>query len=75
MRAEADPQAGARSEAENGLKNDVGTIAMARTRDPHSATAQFFINVDDNAFLNWGTRAATATATRCSARWCRAWTW
>ena len=37
-----------------GLKNDVGTIAMARTSDPHSATAQFFINVNDNAFLNWG---------------------
>jgi peptidyl-prolyl cis-trans isomerase A (cyclophilin A)/peptidyl-prolyl cis-trans isomerase B (cyclophilin B) len=37
-----------------GLKNDLGTLAMARTRDPHSATAQFFINVADNAFLNWG---------------------
>jgi len=37
-----------------GLKNDTGTIAMARTRDPHSATAQFYINVADNAFLNWG---------------------
>ncbi len=37
-----------------GLKNDVGTIAMARTSDPNSATAQFFINVNDNAFLNWG---------------------
>ena len=37
-----------------GLKNDVGTIAMARTSDPNSATAQFFINVADNAFLNWG---------------------
>jgi cyclophilin family peptidyl-prolyl cis-trans isomerase len=37
-----------------GLKNDVGTIAMARTADPNSATAQFFINVNDNAFLNWG---------------------
>lgn len=37
-----------------GLKNDLGTIAMARTSDPHSATAQFFINVNDNAFLNWG---------------------
>jgi len=40
------------NEANNGLKNDVGTIAMARTSDPHSATAQFFINVADNAFLN-----------------------
>ena len=37
-----------------GLKNEVGTIAMARTADPDSATAQFFINVNDNAFLNWG---------------------
>ena len=47
-----------RNEAEQGvkagLKNDVGTIAMARTADPHSATAQFFINVSDNGFLNWG---------------------
>ncbi len=39
-------------EADNGLKNEVGTIAMARTMDPHSATAQFFINVKDNGFLN-----------------------
>jgi peptidyl-prolyl cis-trans isomerase A (cyclophilin A)/peptidyl-prolyl cis-trans isomerase B (cyclophilin B) len=37
-----------------GLKNEVGTLAMARTADPNSATAQFFINVGDNAFLNWG---------------------
>ena len=40
------------NEAANGLKNDKYTIAMARTGDPHSATAQFFINVVDNAFLN-----------------------
>lgn len=40
------------NEAANGLKNDQYTIAMARTGDPHSATAQFFINVVDNAFLN-----------------------
>ncbi|MEK9919512.1 MAG: peptidylprolyl isomerase [Luminiphilus sp.] len=40
------------NEANNGLKNDRGTIAMARTQDPHSATAQFFINVQDNDFLN-----------------------
>ena len=39
-------------EASNGLKNDLGTIAMARTSDPNSATAQFFINVKDNAMLN-----------------------
>ncbi len=40
------------NEANNGLKNDRGTIAMARTSDPHSATSQFFINVNDNGFLN-----------------------
>lgn len=40
------------SEADNGLTNDTGTVAMARTMDPHSATAQFFINVNDNHFLN-----------------------
>ncbi len=41
-----------RNEADNGLSNDRGTIAMARTGDPHSATAQFFINVTDNDFLD-----------------------
>jgi peptidyl-prolyl cis-trans isomerase B (cyclophilin B) len=41
-----------RNEADNGLKNTIGTVAMARTADPHSATAQFFINVSDNDFLN-----------------------
>ncbi|MCE4059017.1 MULTISPECIES: peptidylprolyl isomerase [Pandoraea] len=40
------------NEANNGLKNDKYTLAMARTNDPHSATAQFFINVNDNDFLN-----------------------
>ena len=40
------------NEANNGLKNDVYTVAMARTSDPHSATAQFFINVTNNGFLN-----------------------
>jgi peptidyl-prolyl cis-trans isomerase B (cyclophilin B) len=40
------------NEANNGLKNQRGTIAMARTQDPHSATAQFFINVTDNGFLD-----------------------
>ena len=40
------------NEANNGLPNDRGTIAMARTMDPHSATSQFFINHKDNAFLN-----------------------
>ncbi len=45
----ADP---VKNEADNGLSNDNGTIAMARTNDPHSATAQFFINHGDNTFLN-----------------------
>ena len=40
------------NEANNGLKNNMYTVAMARTSDPHSATAQFFINVADNGFLN-----------------------
>jgi len=42
-----------RNEADNGLKNRTGTIAMARTSAPHSATAQFFINVSDNGFLDY----------------------
>lgn len=41
-----------KNEANNGLSNKVGTIAMARTMDPHSASAQFFINVKDNTFLD-----------------------
>src|SRR5258705_13230096 len=40
-------------ESKNGLKNDVGWLAMARTSDPNSATAQFFINVNNNGFLNY----------------------
>ncbi len=47
-----------RNEAANGLKNTVYTVSMARTSDPQSASAQFFINVNDNAFLNY--RSATA---------------
>lgn len=42
-----------KNEAANNLKNQIGTIAMARTSDPHSATAQFFINVADNDFLDY----------------------
>ena len=45
-------RAAVENEADNGLKNDRGTIAMARTSDPHSATAQFFINIFDNNSLN-----------------------
>jgi peptidyl-prolyl cis-trans isomerase A (cyclophilin A) len=40
-------------ESKNGLKNEVGTLAMARTSDPNSATAQFFININNNGFLNY----------------------
>jgi peptidyl-prolyl cis-trans isomerase B (cyclophilin B) len=47
-----------KNEADNGLKNERYTLAMARTSDPHSATAQFFINVADNEFLNF--KAPTA---------------
>jgi len=43
-----------KNEADNGLKNAMYTIAMARTSNPNSATAQFFINVNDNTPLNWG---------------------
>jgi len=56
MTAEMDEKATrapVRNEADNGLKNDRGTISMARTPDPNSATAQFFINAKDNTFLNF----------------------
>ncbi|MBE0536817.1 MAG: peptidyl-prolyl cis-trans isomerase [Phycisphaerae bacterium] len=46
-------RAAIKNEASNGLKNDRGTLAMARTNDPDSATAQFFINLKDNDFLNY----------------------
>nr|WP_130412960.1 peptidylprolyl isomerase [Fluviicoccus keumensis] len=49
-------QAPIENEADNGLKNDEGTIAMARTQDPHSASAQFFINVKRNDFLNFSSK-------------------
>jgi cyclophilin family peptidyl-prolyl cis-trans isomerase len=45
-----------KNEADNGLKNERGTLAMARTSDIHSATSQFFVNVADNAFLDHGGR-------------------
>lgn len=41
-----------KNEANNGVSNEIGTVAMARTMDPHSASAQFFINVSNNTFLN-----------------------
>ncbi len=49
---EKETKAPVSNEADNGVKNDRGTLAMARTMDPHSATAQFFINLVDNDFLN-----------------------
>lgn len=50
--SQKDGNAPIENEADNGLTNDNYTVAMARTMDPHSATAQFFINVKDNDFLN-----------------------
>ena len=47
-----------KNEAYNGLKNERGAIAMARTQDPHSASSQFFINTVDNAFLNYKSQTA-----------------
>ncbi|WP_260261205.1 peptidylprolyl isomerase [Vibrio intestinalis] len=52
----ADTYAPIKNEANNGLNNDTATIAMARTNDPDSATRQFFINLVDNDFLNYGAR-------------------
>lgn len=51
-------QAPIKNEANNGVANAVGTIAMARTPDPHSATAQFFINVNNNSFLNFSSETS-----------------
>ena len=51
-------QAPIQNEASNGLKNKHYTLAMARTNDPHSATAQFFINATDNAFLDFKSESA-----------------
>ncbi len=51
------PGASIENEADNGLSNVPGTIAMARTSDPHSASAQFFINAGDNAFLDFKARS------------------
>ena len=52
-----DTKAPIENEANNGVANEAGTIAMARTNDPHSATAQFFINVKDNDFLNFSSES------------------
>ena len=55
---ESQTRAPIENEADNGLKNVTGTLAMARTSDPHSASAQFFINVTDNDFLNHSGKTA-----------------
>jgi len=49
---EKDTDSPIKNEANNGLRNDLGTVAMARTSDPHSASSQFFINIKNNNFLN-----------------------
>lgn len=64
-----------KNEANNGLTNKVGSIAMARTMDPHSASAQFFINVADNDFSTTPPPPPRAGAMPSSAKWSRAWTW
>lgn len=53
MKEKADKRPPVKNEANNGLKNERGTVAMARTSDPHSASSQFFINVSNNDFLNF----------------------
>lgn len=58
MEQKPDTDAPIDNEADNGLRNTSYTVAMARTSDPHSATAQFFINLADNAFLNHSARSA-----------------
>ncbi|WP_028449182.1 MULTISPECIES: peptidylprolyl isomerase [Chitinibacter] len=58
MKEKKDKRASIQNEADNGLKNEIYTIAMARTPDPHSATAQFFINAADNDFLNFRSKTA-----------------
>ncbi len=52
------------NEADNGLKNTRGTVAMARTSDPHSATAQFFVNLVDNTFLNHTAKTGSGSTIR-----------
>ena len=52
MKEKKDKRPSIQNEADNGLSNDKYTVAMARTMEPHSASAQFFINVGDNSFLN-----------------------
>lgn len=55
---EQETRAPIQNEADNGLPNEVGSLAMARTNDPHSATAQFFINLSANDFLNHSSKTS-----------------
>ena len=64
-----------KNEAGNGLSNHRGTLAMARTSDPDTATAQFFINVKDNKFLDRSGSSPSQAGYASSAGWSRAWTW
>ena len=57
------------NEADNGLSNLTGTLAMARTAEPHSATSQFFINVSDNFFWTIAARPLRAGAMQSSVKW------
>ena len=68
MKEKKDKRPSIQNEADNGLSNDKYTVAMARTMEPHSASAQFFINVADNAFLNHSGKNVQGWATRCSVK-------
>jgi len=59
MTEKGDKRPPVKNEANNGLKNDRGTLAMARTNDPHSASSQFFINLKDNDFLNFTSESSS----------------
>ncbi len=64
-----------KNEANNGLSNKVGSIAMARTMDPHSASSQFFINVNNNTFLDFRSESLDGWVTACSVKLLKVWTW
>ena len=66
MKEKKDKRPSIQNEADNGLSNDKYTVAMARTMEPHSASAQFFINVADNSFLNHTAPSQQGWNARCS---------
>ena len=72
---EKDTREPVQNEADNGLKNERGTLAMARTRDPHSATAQFFINLVDNDFLDHSQPTLDGWGYCVFGKSPKAWTW